>query len=184
MAKRVGVASIIQETNTFAANRTTMHDFEIQGIWLGADVAAKSRGMNIEVAGSLQQLQMHGFEAIPLMRAWAMSGGIFLDAELAEMKALLKREILTAGPIDGLILNLHGALINESDDHTDAHLTEFAREILGADVPIVVTHDLHGNPSRRIVAASNAVIGFRTYPHIDQGGYRSTCCRFNEPDNY
>ena len=169
MAKRVGVASIIQETNTFAANRTTMHDFEIQGIWLGADVAAKSRGMNIEVAGSLQQLQMHGFEAIPLMRAWAMSGGIFLDAELAEMKALLKREILTAGPIDGLILNLHCALINESDDHTDAHLTEFAREILGADVPIVVTHDLHGNPSRRIVAASNAVIGFRTYPQIDQG---------------
>ena len=169
MAKRVGVASIIQETNTFSANQSTMQDFELQGIWLGADVVTQSQGMNIEVAGSLERLHTHGFEAVPLMRAWAMSGGVFLDAELAKMKAILKREINSAGALDGLILNLHGALINERDDHTDAQITEFAREILGPDVPIVVTHDLHGNPSRRIVAASNALIGFRTYPHIDQG---------------
>jgi microcystin degradation protein MlrC len=169
MAKRVGVASIIQETNTFSANQSTLQDFELQGIWLGADVVTKSQGMNIEVAGSLERLRTHGFEAVPLMRAWAMSGGVLLDTELAKMKAILKREITAADHLDGLILNLHGALINESDDHTDAHITEFAREILGADVPIVVTHDLHGNPSRRIVAASDALIGFRTYPHIDQG---------------
>lgn len=169
MAKRVGVASIIQETNTFAANRTTMQDFEIQGIWLGADVDSKSQGMNIEVAGSLERLRTHGFEAIPLMRAWAMSGGIFLDNELAKMKALLKQEIAAAGKLDGLILNLHGALVNETDDHTDAQIAEFAREILGTDTPIVITHDLHANPSRRIVTTSSALIGFRTYPHIDQG---------------
>jgi microcystin degradation protein MlrC len=169
MAKRVGVASIIQETNTFSANQSTMQDFELQGIWLGADVVTQSQGMNIEVAGSLERLRTHGFEAVPLMRAWAMSGGVLLDTELMKMKALLKREILSAGTLDGLILNLHGALVSESDDHTDAQISEFAREILGPDVPIVVTHDLHGNPSRRIVAASDALIGFRTYPHIDQG---------------
>jgi microcystin degradation protein MlrC len=169
MAKRVGVASIIQETNTFSANQSTMQDFELQGIWLGADVVTQSQGMNIEVAGSLERLRTHGFEAISLMRAWAMSGGVFLDNELTKMKALLKREILSAGTLDGLILNLHGALVSESDDHTDAQITQFAREILGPDVPIVITHDLHGNPSRRIVAASDALIGFRTYPHIDQG---------------
>jgi len=169
MAKRVGVASIIQETNTFSANRTTVQDFEIQGIWLGAEADTNSHGMNIEVAGSLEQLRAHGFEAIPLMRAWAMSGGILLDSELAKMKSLLKDQISSAGKLDGLILNLHGALVNESDDHTDAQITEYAREILGAAVPIVVTHDLHGNPSRRIVAASDGLIGFRTYPHIDQG---------------
>jgi microcystin degradation protein MlrC len=169
MAKRVGVASIIQETNTFSANQSTMQDFELQGIWLGVDVVTQSQGMNIEVAGSLERLRTHGFEAVPLMRAWAMSGGLFLETELTKMKALLKREILSAGTLDGLILNLHGALVSESDDHTDAQISEFARDILGPDVPIVVTHDLHGNPSRRIVAASDALIGFRTYPHIDQG---------------
>jgi microcystin degradation protein MlrC len=169
MAKRVGVASIIQETNTFSANQSTMQDFELQGIWLGADVVTQSQGMNIEVAGSLERLRAHGFEAVPLMRAWAMSGGVFLDTELTRMKTLLKQEISAAGKLDGLILNLHGALVSESDDHTDAQISEFAREILGSDVPIVVTHDLHGNPSRRIVAASDALIGFRTYPHIDQG---------------
>jgi microcystin degradation protein MlrC len=169
MAKRVGVASIIQETNTFSANQSTMQDFELQGIWLGADVYTKSQGLNIEVAGSLERLRTHGFEAVPLVRAWAMSGGVFLDTELAKMKALLKQEISAAGKLDGLILNLHGALVSESDDHTDAQISEFAREILGADIPIVITHDLHGNPSRRIVAASDALIGFRTYPHIDQG---------------
>lgn len=169
MAKRVGVASIIQETNTFSANQSTMQDFEIQGIWLGADVAAKSQGLNIEVAGSLERLHRHGLEAIPLVRAWAMSGGVLLDTELAKLKTLLKQEISAAGTLDGLILNLHGALVSESDDHADAQISEFAREILGADIPIVITHDLHGNPSRRIIAASSALIGFRTYPHIDQG---------------
>jgi microcystin degradation protein MlrC len=169
MAKRVGVASIIQETNTFSANQSTMQDFELQGIWLGADVVTQSQGMNIEVAGSLDRLRTHGFEAVPLMRAWAMSGGVFLDTELTRMKTLLKQEISAAGKLDGLILNLHGALVSESDDHTDAQISEFAREILGPNVPIVITHDLHGNPSRRIVAASDALIGFRTYPHIDQG---------------
>lgn len=169
MAKRVGVASIIQETNTFSANQSTMQDFEIQGIWLGADVVAKSQGLNIEVAGSLERLHRHGLEAIPLVRAWAMSGGVLLDTELAKLKTLLKQEISAAGTLDGLILNLHGALVSESDDHADAQISEFAREILGADIPIVITHDLHGNPSRRINAASSALIGFRTYPHIDQG---------------
>lgn len=169
MAKRVGVASIIQETNTFSANRTTMQDFEVQGIWFGADADTNSQGMNIEVAGSLERLRAHGFEAIPLMRAWAMSGGILLDSELEKMKSLLRHEISVAGKLDGLILNLHGALVNESDDHTDAQITEYAREILGPDISIVITHDLHGNPSRRIVAASDGLIGFRTYPHIDQG---------------
>jgi microcystin degradation protein MlrC len=169
MAKRVGVASIIQETNTFSANRTTMQDFEVQGIWLGADADTNSQGMNIEVAGSLERLRAHGFDAIPLMRAWAMSGGILIDSELEIMKALLRHEISVAGKLDGLILNLHGALVNESDDHTDAQISEYAREILGPDIPIVITHDLHGNPSHRIVAASDGLIGFRTYPHIDQG---------------
>lgn len=169
MAKRVGVASIIQETNTFSANRTTMQNFEVQGIWLGADADTNSQGMNIEVAGSLERLRAHGFDAIPLMRAWAMSGGILIDSELEIMKALLRHEISVAGKLDGLILNLHGALVNESDDHTDAQISEYAREILGPDIPIVITHDLHGNPSRRIVAASDGLIGFRTYPHIDQG---------------
>ena len=169
MAKRVGVASIIQETNTFSANQSTMQDFELQGIWLSADVDTHSQGLNIEVAGSLERLRTHGFEAVPLVRAWAMSGGVFLDTELTKMKTLLKQEISAAGKLDGLILNLHGALVSESDDHADAQISEFAREILGADIPIVITHDLHGNPSRRIVAASDALIGFRTYPHIDQG---------------
>ena len=162
MAKRVGVASIIQETNTFSANRTTMQDFEVQGIWLGADADTNSQGMNIEVTGSLERLRAHGFDAIPLLRAWAMSGGILIDSELEIMKALLRHEISVAGKLDGLILNLHGALVNESDDHTDAQISEYAREILGPDIPIVITHDLHGNPSRRIVAASDGLIGFRS----------------------
>ena len=123
MAKRVGVASIIQETNTFSANQSTMQDFEIQGIWLGADVVAKSQGLNIEVAGSLERLHRHGLEAIPLVRAWAMSGGVLLDTELAKMKAILKQEISAAGELDGLILNLHGALVSESDDHADAQIS-------------------------------------------------------------
>lgn len=167
--KRIAVASIIQETNTFSLQPSTYADFESQGIWFGEEVKIKSEGLNLEITGAMSRLEELGYVALPVMRAWAMSGGILEEKSFTRLRTELTRGISAAGEIDGVILNLHGALVSDDEFHCDARFVEDVRELVGPNIPIVVTHDLHANVGTRIVAAATSVIGYKTYPHIDQG---------------
>lgn len=169
MTRRVAVASIIQETNTFSPQPSTMDDFISQGLWVGAAAAAHSEGTNTEIAGALARLAQDGVEGVPIVRAWAMSGGVLEEAALRQLRALLVDNLVAAGPVDALVLCLHGALTAAGEFDADAHLAEAARAALPPGAPIVVTHDLHANVTARVVAAADALIGFHTYPHVDQG---------------
>lgn len=166
---RIAVASIIQETNTFSLQPSTYADFESQGVWFGEEINARSVGLNLEISGAIAKLSELGLTAVPIMRAWAMSGGVLEEASFTRLRTELKDGLKSSGEVDGVILNLHGALVSDDEFHCDARFVEDVREILGTDIPIVVTHDLHANVSTRIVAAATAVIGYKTYPHVDQG---------------
>lgn len=164
----MAVAALIQETNTFSPAATTLADFQAHGLWLGAPAADLSHGTNTEIAGAVETLTEAGAEPVPIVRAWAMSGGT-LDADAFEtLRALLIDGLRAAAPLDGLVLCLHGALAAAHEPAADAALTEAARSVLGPGTPLIVTHDLHANVTPRIVAAATALVGFRTYPHIDQ----------------
>jgi microcystin degradation protein MlrC len=166
--KRVAIVSVIQETNTFAASTSTFEDFVSQGLWLGEEISALGMGLNIEISGSIAEIELLGHEAVPIVRAWAMSGGILAANDFDKLLAITVQQLDSSGHIDGMILHLHGALVSEIDVQADAGIVEYFREQFGANFPIVVTHDLHANLSKRLVHAATAVIGFRTYPHIDQ----------------
>ncbi|GIF53425.1 microcystin degradation protein MlrC [Asanoa ferruginea] len=169
MTLRVAVASIIQETNTFSPQPSAMDDFTSQGLWVGAAAAGRSEGTNTEIAGALARLAEEGVEGVAIVRAWAMSGGVLEEAALRHLRALLVDNLVAAGPVDALVLCLHGALTAAGEFDADAHLVEAARAALPPGVPVVVTHDLHANVTARVVAAADALIGFHTYPHVDQG---------------
>jgi microcystin degradation protein MlrC len=166
--KRIAVASIIQETNTFSLQPSTYADFESQGVWFSDAININGAGLNLEITGAISRLQEMGYEAIPIMRAWAMSGGILQESSFSRLRNELKEGIKSAGPLDGVVLNLHGALVSDEEFHCDARFVEDVREIIGPDIPLMVTHDLHANVGTRIVAAATSVIGYKTYPHVDQ----------------
>jgi microcystin degradation protein MlrC len=166
---RVAVASIIQETNTFSPRLSTLEDFRVQGLWVGPEAVELSRGTNTEFAGATAAVEAAGAVAVPIVRAWAMSDGILTAAALAELRRMLVGGLSAGRPVDGLVLCLHGALVSQDEPAADVALTRAARDHLGPSVPIVVTHDLHANVTDRIVSLADAVIGFRTYPHVDQG---------------
>ncbi|MGH9173714.1 MAG: M81 family metallopeptidase, partial [Vicinamibacterales bacterium] len=69
---------------------------------------------------------------------------------------------------DGVLLALHGAMVSEVDDDADGWLLSRIRETLGPEVPIVATLDLHANISQRMIDNADIVIGYDTYPHVDQ----------------
>ncbi len=72
------------------------------------------------------------------------------------------------GPVDGVLLFLHGAMVSDSHEDAEGEFLERLRHRLGPEVPVVVTLDLHANVTQRIADTANALIAYRTYPHIDQ----------------
>ncbi len=67
-----------------------------------------------------------------------------------------------------MLLHLHGAMVSDTHEDAEGELLARLRRRLGPDVPVVVTLDLHANVTRRMADNANALIAYRTYPHIDQ----------------
>lgn len=167
MTFRVGVASVIQETNTFSPVVCTWDDFDAQGVFEGAAAGAEFRGTNTELGGALEELSRAGHEGVPILRAWSMSSGRVTAEALDELQRRLRDAIAAAGPLDGLVLSLHGAMAAEGCDSGDLALLRAARAALGEGPPIGVCLDLHANVIDELAREASFILGYRTYPHID-----------------
>src|SRR5262249_33933383 len=97
----------------------------------------------------------------------ANPSGLVTDAAFDRISELLLAGIARAGKLDGLLLHLHGAMVVESHEDGEGELLRRVRAAVGPAVPIVVTLDLHANVSDDMARLANALIAFRTYPHID-----------------
>ncbi len=84
--------------------------------------------------------------------------------------------IFHAGPIDGVLLALHGAMVSELDRDADALILESVRNAIGNERPLVATFDLHANISPRMVDAATMLIGYDTYPHVDMAARAEEAC--------
>jgi microcystin degradation protein MlrC len=168
---RIAVASIVQETNTFSPVTTPLAAFALS---LG-DELQTLHGTNTEAAGALAELVRLGATPVPIMRAWAMSGGVLAAAALDELCRLLAGGLDAAGPLDGVVLSLHGALAAAGADSGDLALLRAARSIVGPQCPIGVCLDLHANVVPALVDESRFVIGYHTYPHVDMAETGARC---------
>lgn len=162
---RIGVASIAQETNTWATVPCTLDDFVCQGLAQGSEVEAYA-DTNTEIGGAIRAVRAGGDIAIPVMRAWANSSGRLTRETLEQLRELLANE-LERQEIEGLVLSLHGAMAAEGFDDADSAILQTARRVLGPGIPIGVCLDLHANVTNSLVAASDFVTAFRMYPHTD-----------------
>src|SRR6185503_1819802 len=75
--------------------------------------------------------------------------------------------IRAAGPLDGVYLDLHGAMVTEHLDDGEGELLARVRRVIGKELPLVVSLDLHANVTPRMVEHADALIAYRTYPHVD-----------------
>jgi microcystin degradation protein MlrC len=165
---RVAIAELKQETNTFVSRPTTMADFETWHYWTGPELIAGSQGTNCEIDGFLNVLGAAGIEPVPIIATFAMSGGKVDDATYERLLTELLNGIEKAGPLDGVLLALHGAMVTDSDDSPDTNTLRAVRELIGPDLPLVATYDLHANLIARMTDYADALVGFKTSPHIDQ----------------
>ena len=168
---RIAIGGFQHETNTFAPSPADYAAFEAGGGWpgvkYGEPIFAALEGANIPAQGAVQALRAAGHALVGT--AWGAaspSAQVTRDAFeriLGEMVSRLKAAL----PVDGVYLDLHGAMVSEAYDDGEGEILRRVREAIGPRVPLVASLDLHGNVTRAMVAHADALVGYRTYPHVD-----------------
>lgn len=155
------------ETNTFSNIISDLERFREMGIIEGGeffDVYSNTRsigGAFIEVA------ERNGFELVPTVWNKVFAWGLVTDEALDYMLNRLLEGIKASADVDGVLLQLHGAMVSESHPDAEAYILKRIRGLVGGDVPIVSTLDLHANLSRETVETADVLVGYDTYPHVD-----------------
>jgi microcystin degradation protein MlrC len=168
---RIAVGGFLHETNTFAPTKAAYADFVHGGGWpamtMGADVLKVMRNINVGLAGFIGDAQTHGWELAPTMFAAASpSAHVTKDAYERIARAIVDG-IASAGPLDAVYLDLHGAMVAEHFDDGEGELLRRVRQVIGDKQPLVVSLDLHANVTPEMVRHADALIAYRTYPHVD-----------------
>ena len=163
MSRRVGVVGMWHETNTFSSIPNTLADFESFELLSGQAIAEHNAGTGTVIGGFYDSPEL---ELVPIFSAGAWPSGPTEAEVLHHLFERLDDGLKKAGPLDGVLINLHGAMVATGTDDVEAATLDVVRAVLG-DVPIGAVLDLHANPSSALVAACSAIISYDTYPHID-----------------
>ena len=167
MSRRVAIGGIWHETNTFAAGRTELADFRDYQYALGEEILDRYRETGTELGGMISAGRALGFELVPTVYAAAVPSATISAAAFAHIREELVARLRAAGPLDGLLLVLHGAAVAEDAEDADAAVLAAARAELGPKIPIVATFDYHANIGPEMMAQATVLIGYDTFPHID-----------------
>ncbi|MFN3613585.1 MAG: M81 family metallopeptidase [Rubrimonas sp.] len=176
---RVAIAGFLHETNTFGPSKATWDDF-VAGpghmpMSEGEEIIARSRGCNQGVAGVVAAAEGLGWTLAPaLWCATSPSAHVTRDAYERIADRMIDR-LVAAGPLDGLYLDLHGAMVAEHLDDGEGELLARIRAALGPDLPIVVSLDLHANVTPLMVQKADVLDSYRTYPHVDMAETGRRC---------
>jgi len=167
--KRIGVAQLIQESNSFNPVPATIADFEPFDIALGERVV-REYGSADELGGFVQSMAAWAEPAEPvgLLRAHGWAGGPMTAEARRWFVDELRRQLEAAGPLDGVLLALHGSLVAEDDDDVEGGLMEVTRSVVGPRMTVVTSLDMHGHMTPRMLALSNAMVAYHEIPHVDR----------------
>ncbi len=168
---RIAIGGMQHETNTFAPSRADYAAFEAGGGWPGArygePVFAAVEGANIPAAGAIQALRAQGHDLVATAWAAASPSAHVTDDAFERIVGEMVSRLKNALPVDGVYLDLHGAMVTESHDDGEGEILRRVREAVGPRVPVAASLDLHCNLTRAMFERCDALVAYRTYPHLD-----------------
>jgi microcystin degradation protein MlrC len=177
MPLRIAVGGFMHESATFVETPTTWEDFARTGAWPGAcegEAMLKTmEGLNIGLPCFVDEARKGGHTIVPVAWTMAQPAGPVTAHAFERMCATLVDGYRRSGA-DVIFCELHGAMVADGYDDAEGELLRRIRAVVGPDVPVVGTLDLHVNMSDAMVAHTNLLSAYRTYPHVDWG---ETGCR-------
>src|SRR4051812_43704725 len=168
---RIAIGGFLHETNTFAPTKATYADFVHGGGWpsmtQGTDVLKTMRGINVGLAGFIESAEARGWTLVPTIACAASPSAHVTEDAFERIVTVMLDGIATAGALDAVYLDLHGAMVTEHLDDGEGEILARVRKAIGPDLPLVASLDLHANVSPAMVEHADALIAYRTYPHVD-----------------
>jgi len=171
---RIAIGGFQHESHSFAPQPTTWEGFLRPGGFPGlqrpATLVEALRPTGVPCAGAIAELEAQGARIAPLTWCFANPAGPLTPDAFERIAALLVAALsdaLEEGPLDGLYLELHGAMVAEGCDDAEGELLRRVRAVVGPDLPLAVSLDPHANMTREMVALADVLVPYRTYPHVD-----------------
>ena len=165
---RVGILCLMQESNTFLSKSTEFHHFEEDLLLEGNEIRDQMADAHHEVGGFFEGLESEKIEAVPIFAARALPFGTIRKQAFDQLLGRMFSMLEEAGSLDGFLVAPHGATVSEEHQDADGFWLSELRKRVGADKPIIGTLDLHANLSTGMIESTDALIGYRSNPHLDQ----------------
>ena len=168
---RIAIGGMQHETNTFAPSPADYAAFEAGGGWPGVQYGEPLfeavAGANLPAEGAIQALRARGHALVPLAWAAASPSAQVTNDAFERIAGEMIRRLREAGPVDGVYLDLHGAMVTDAHEDGEGELLRRVREVVGPRTPVVASLDLHCNFTRAMFERADALVAYRTYPHVD-----------------
>jgi microcystin degradation protein MlrC len=167
---RIAIGGFLHETNTFAPTKATYDDFMHEGGATFADAANVlkiMRNINAGQAGFIDVAETRGWEVIPTIACHASPSAHVTRDAFERIVGVMVDRIEAAGKLDAVYLDLHGAMVTEHFDDGEGEILARVRKLIGPDIPLVTSLDLHANVTPQMMDNADALIAYRKYPHTD-----------------
>ena len=173
---RIAFAGFLHETNTFAPQKADWDDFvraeDFPGLTEGAEILEVFPPINIGTGGFIVEAGGGeagglGHDLAPIAWCHATPSAHVTEDAFERMWSIVLAGLDALEPFDGVYLDLHGAMVAEHLEDGEGEMIRRVRERIGAEMPLVVSLDLHSNTTAAMVEHCDGLIAYRTYPHLD-----------------
>ena len=175
MARKVLIGGFKHETNTFSRLLTGLDAYRARSLHMGDDIVRAYGTTRTEIAAFLDACKRHGWEPVCSIVGDATPSGLVTREAFETISGAMLDTLAKEGPVDAVLLQLHGAMVCEHTPDGEGTLLRLIRAKVGPDVPIGVTLDLHANVTHEMVHNADVIVSYRTYPHVDTYEIATEC---------
>ena len=123
--------------------------------------------MNLFISGFINESSICGHELMPMLWCSASPSSFVTFDAYERVASSMLDHLANLMPLDAVYLDLHGAMVTDHQQDGEGELLARVRSVIGPDIPLVVSLDLHANITSRMFATADVLVGYRTYPHVD-----------------
>lgn len=164
---KVAICEFRQESDAFNPILSDRDFFERGGIHEGQGIYDALHGKQVAVNGMITELEKDNIQPTLLFSMHADSGGSVKDRVVEEFVTKTTQMLATELPVDGILVSMHGATQSETIEDVCGYILETLRKMVGPDVAIAASFDLHGNITDKMQKNADFICGYQTYPHVD-----------------
>ncbi len=182
MSLTIAVGGFHHETNTFAPTKADLAAFTTPGGWpalcRGEGLLPATAGINLPITGFVEAAQADGHGLRPLVWSNASPSNVVTEEAYETIVGWMLEDLAAQRGLDAIYLDLHGAMVTEHLEDGEGELLRRVRDLVGRELPLIVSLDLHANITPEMVDLADGLIVFRTYPHVDMAATGARAYRF------